>query len=60
MKKNVQLWVAVFLCFCGVVLLFCGFWVAPVGEIHNTVRFRHLQARCLELIMCAARHLNGV
>nr|DAK33483.1 MAG TPA: hypothetical protein [Caudoviricetes sp.] len=37
MKKNVQLWVAVFLCFCGMVLLFCGFWVAPIGEIHNSV-----------------------
>lgn len=39
MKKrlNVQLWVAVFLTVAGVVLLFCGFWVFPVGEIDNSV-----------------------
>lgn len=35
--SSVHLWVAVFLTVCGVALLFCGFWVAPVGEIHNTV-----------------------
>ena len=34
---NVQLWVAVFLTIAGVVMLFCGFWVVPVGEIHNSV-----------------------
>lgn len=39
MKKrlNVQLWVAVFLTVAGVVMLFCGFWVAPTGEIDNSV-----------------------
>lgn len=39
MKKrlSVQLWVAVFLTVAGVVLLFCGFFVAPLGEIDNSV-----------------------
>lgn len=39
MKKrlNVQLWVAVFLTVAGVILLFCGFWVKPTGEIDNSV-----------------------
>lgn len=39
MKKrlNIQLWVAVFLTVSGVVMLFCGFWVAPTGEIDNSV-----------------------
>lgn len=39
MKKrlSVQLWMAVFLTVAGVVMLFCGFWVAPVGEINNSV-----------------------
>lgn len=39
MKKrlNVQLWVAVFLTIAGIVMLFCGFWVAPTGEIDNSV-----------------------
>ncbi|MGN0082858.1 MAG: hypothetical protein ACI377_11905 [Bacteroides fragilis] len=36
-RLNVQLWVAVFLTVAGVVLLFCGFWVKPTGEIDNTV-----------------------
>lgn len=36
-RWSVHLWVALFLTVCGVVLLFCSFWVAPVGEIHNTV-----------------------
>ena len=39
MKKrlNKQLGVAVFLAMAGLVLVFCGFWVAPTGEIHNSV-----------------------
>lgn len=39
MKKrlSVQLWMAVFLTVVGVVMLFCGFWVGPVGEINNSV-----------------------
>lgn len=37
MKKNVELWVAVFLCAAGIVLLFCGFWVIPTGVIDNSV-----------------------
>ena len=36
-RLSVQLWVAVFLTIAGVVMLFCGFWVVPVGEIHNSV-----------------------
>jgi drug/metabolite transporter (DMT)-like permease len=36
-RLNVQLWVAVFLTVSGVILLFCGFWVKPTGEIDNTV-----------------------
>lgn len=36
-RLNVQLWVAVFLTIAGVVMLFCGFWVAPVGEIDHSV-----------------------
>lgn len=39
MKKrlSVQLWVAVFLSFAGLVLLFCGFFVPPLGVIDNSV-----------------------
>lgn len=39
MKKrlNVQLWVAVFLTVAGIILVFCGFWVVPTGEIDNSV-----------------------
>lgn len=36
-RLNVQLAVAVLLTIAGIVLLFCGFWVVPVGEIHNSV-----------------------
>lgn len=36
-RLNVQLWVAVFLSFAGVVLLFMGFFVPPLGEIDNSV-----------------------
>lgn len=36
-RLNVQLGVAVFLALAGLVLVFCSFWVAPTGEIHNSV-----------------------
>lgn len=36
-KLNIQLAISVFLIIVGVVLLFSGFWVAPVGEISNSV-----------------------
>ena len=36
-RLSVQLWMAVFLTVAGVVMLFCGFWVVPVGEINNSV-----------------------
>lgn len=36
-RLNVQLGVAVFLALAGLVLIFCGFWVVPTGEIHNSV-----------------------
>ena len=36
-RMNIQLGVAVFLTLSGLVLVFCGFWVAPTGEIHNSV-----------------------
>lgn len=28
---------AVLLCAAGLILIFSGFWVAPTGEIHNSV-----------------------
>ena len=36
-KINIQLWVACGMCVAGLVLIFSGFWVAPEGEIHNSV-----------------------
>lgn len=36
-RLSVQLWMAVFLAMAGVVLLFCGFWVVPIGEIDHSV-----------------------
>lgn len=36
-RLNIQLGVAVFLTLAGIVLVFCGFWVVPTGEIHNSV-----------------------
>ena len=30
-RMNIQLGVAVFLTLSGLVLVFCGFWVAPTG-----------------------------
>lgn len=36
-KLNIQLGIAVVLVTAGLVLLFCGFWTAPHGEIHNSV-----------------------
>lgn len=38
MKRiTIQLTMAVLLVMSGIVLLFCGFWMAPAGEIHNSV-----------------------
>ena len=36
-RMNVQLVMAVLLCAAGLILIFSGFWVAPTGEIHNSV-----------------------
>ena len=36
-KMNVQLATAVMLAFAGIILIMMGFWVAPAGEIHNSV-----------------------
>lgn len=36
-KVTIQLIVAILLVMSGIVLLFSGFWVAPAGEIHNSV-----------------------
>ena len=37
MKLNVQLLTAVVLAIGGLVLLFCGVYIAPRGEIHESV-----------------------
>lgn len=36
-KLDIQLWIAIGLVIIGIVLLMCGFWVNPMGEIHNSV-----------------------
>ena len=36
-RVNIQLVMAVLLCAAGLTLVFSGFWVAPAGEIHNSV-----------------------
>lgn len=36
-RLHVQLWIAVFLSVSGMILLFCGFWVVPTGQIDNSV-----------------------
>lgn len=36
-RMNIQLWTAFLLAMGGMVLIMFGFWVAPTGEIHNTV-----------------------
>lgn len=36
-RTNVQLVMAVLLCAADLILIFSGFWVAPTGEIHNSV-----------------------
>lgn len=35
--QKVRFWIASILTFGGMVLLFTGFWVPPVGEIHRSV-----------------------
>lgn len=37
MKLNVQLLVAAILSFGGLILLFCGVFIAPQGEIHESI-----------------------
>lgn len=34
---NLQLLTAILLTLSGIVLLFCGFWVNPIGKIDNSV-----------------------
>ena len=36
-KMNIQLATAVVLALAGLVLIMMGFWVSPIGEIHNSV-----------------------
>ncbi|MEG1750096.1 MAG: hypothetical protein RRZ65_08590 [Tannerellaceae bacterium] len=36
-RMNLQVTMAVLLCVAGLVLIFSGFWVAPAGEIDNSV-----------------------
>lgn len=36
-KLTIQLIIATLVTISGLVLLFCGFWVSPTGEIHNSV-----------------------
>ncbi|WP_293710315.1 hypothetical protein [uncultured Parabacteroides sp.] len=36
-RLTVQLVMAILLVVGGIVLLFSGFWVAPAGEIHNSI-----------------------
>ncbi len=36
-KLTLQLIVACVVTLAGLALLFCGFWVSPPGEIHNSV-----------------------
>ena len=36
-RLTVQLIIAILLTMSGIVLLFSGFWIAPSGEIHNSV-----------------------
>ncbi len=37
LRMNIQLWIATILTLTGIILLFAGFWVKPLGEIHNSV-----------------------
>lgn len=36
-RLTVQLTMAVLLTMSGIVLLFCGFWIDPRGEVDNSV-----------------------
>lgn len=36
-KMTIHLITACIMCLAGLVLIFSGFWVAPEGEIHNSV-----------------------
>ena len=37
MRMTVQLVTACILTLSGIVMLFMGLWIAPIGEIHNSV-----------------------
>ena len=37
MNANIQLFTAAILAIIGMVLLFCGLYIAPQGEIHETI-----------------------
>ena len=36
-RLTVQLTMAILLTMSGIVLLFCGFWIEPQGEVDNSV-----------------------
>lgn len=36
-KIDIQLIIACIVTLAGLVLLFCGFWISPTGEVHNSV-----------------------
>lgn len=36
-RLTVQLTMAILLTMSGIVLLFCGFWIKPQGEVDNSV-----------------------
>lgn len=36
-RLTIQLIIACIVTLAGLVLIFCGFWVSPTGEIHNSV-----------------------
>ena len=36
-RLTIQLIIACIVTLAGLVLLFCGFWVSPTGEVHNSV-----------------------
>ena len=42
-RLTIQLTMAVLLTMSGIVLLFCGFWIDPRGEVDNSaVSYTHL------------------
>lgn len=43
-KYSIQLWASVVVLMSAQVLMFCAFWVSPVGEIHNSNIFVYGEA----------------